>query len=696
MATTIERETLRTTSQPEAHARSTRPAALALAGLAVAAAAWAVAHAVGNGSSAMLQAALAAVWALTGVQLARKDEPHAPIVSGAAVIGGVGAAWPAAAPFAAALLPAAGMHLFLSMPDGVLRSTVRRVLAGIGYLSGLAVGGALWSSRPDFPLWPVALLIAVAALISIPPMLTSFRRSTGHGRKRMEWLGWGTVVAGGLAVLLGALRVLVQWPPHVGDVAASCTAFVPIGLAAASSIRARHSIDRVLAATISLAGLTGVVVGVYLLIVLGLGRVPHHQERTLLILSMAAAGLAALLYIPAHSRLRAFATRLVYGERQAPDDVIRNFGSRLSRAIPLDELLLQMVESLRKTLGLSTAEVWRASGGVLERAVSDPERGPAKMTLTAQEEQTVARTGVSGTAWAKIWLPRLLSGGREDANLRVAPVAHSGDLLGLIVVERRDETDLFDADDDRVLADLARQVGLTLHNVRLDSALQESLDEVRRQAVALQESRARIVAAGDRERRRIERNLHDGAQQHLVALAVKVRLIRQLAERDADRAGRMLEELAGDVEETLQELRDLAHGIYPPLLADKGLPDALASAARRAVLPTSVQATTTERFPADVEAAVYFCCLEALQNAGKHAGEGAAITIRVWEEEGGLLFEVADTGAGFDVAHRGSGAGFVNMTDRLGAMGGHVRVESAPGRGTKIQGRIPLAVEANT
>jgi signal transduction histidine kinase len=277
--------------------------------------------------------------------------------------------------------------------------------------------------------------------------------------------------------------------------------------------------------------------------------------------------------------------------------------------------------------------------------------------------------------------------------MRVAPVTHSGELLGLIVVERPPESEQFDKEEETILADLARQVGLTLHNVRLDSALQASLDEVRRQAQALQASRARIVAAGDRERRRIERNLHDGAQQHLVALAVKVRLIRQLAERDPDRATTMMEELASDVEDTLQELRDLAHGIYPPLLADKGLPEALQSAARRATLPVTVEADGLTRYPAEVEAAVYFCALEALQNASKHAGGGATATIRVWEEAGGLLFEVADNGAGFDVRQRGTGgAGFTNMSDRLGAIGGSLRVESAPGRGTRIHGTIPIAV----
>jgi signal transduction histidine kinase len=693
MATMTERTERATTASREARGVD-RGVAAALSGLAVAAAVWAVIATAGDGTTAMLQAALAAAWALTSTQLVRKGERHAWIVAVGGIAGGVGAASTDAAPFVAALLPAIGMHLLLAMPYGGLGTTPRRVLTGIFYAAGVAAGAVLYGDRPGFPLWPVAVLIVLATLTALPPAYARFRRATGPGRKRMEWLGWGAVVAGGVSILLAGISVLVDWPPNVGQVAGGMTVMIPLGLVLASSARARQSIDRVLAGTISLAGLSAVVVGVYLAIVLGLGRVPHRQERTLLVLSMAAAGVAALLYLPAHRRLREFAARLVYGERHAPDDVVRNFGSRLSRAIPLDELLLQLAESLRRTLGLSSAEVWRASGGTIELGVSDPERTRPAVTVTSQEEQTVARAGVSGPAWAKIWMPALLEG-REDEQLRVAPVTHSGELLGLIVVERPTEGEPFGQEDERILAELARQVGLTLHNVHLDSALQASLDEVRRQAQALQESRARIVAASDAARRRLERNLHDGAQQHLVALAVKVRLVRQLTDRDPAKAAAMLEELAGDVEDTLQELRDLAHGIYPPLLADKGLPEALASAARRATLPVTVEAAGIGRFPADVEAAVYFCCLEALQNAGKHAGEGATITIRVWEEEHGLLFDVADTGAGFDVAQRGSGSGFSNMADRLGAIGGSLRVESALGQGTHIHGTIPVQATAD-
>ena len=242
-----------------------------------------------------------------------------------------------------------------------------------------------------------------------------------------------------------------------------------------------------------------------------------------------------------------------------------------------------------------------------------------------------------------------------------------------------------------MLSELARQIGLALHNLALDSALQASLDEVRRQAEELRASRSRIVAASDAARRKIERDLHDGAQQHLVALTVNLRLAQRLAASDPAAAGELLDELGKGLEEAVRELRALAHGIYPPLLVDRGLEEALRSAAGRAALPTEVDAPGLGRYPAELEAAVYFCCLEAMQNAGKHAGEGASATVRVFEDGGNLRFEVTDTGAGFDLSRIGrSGAGFVNMSDRVGAIGGSLSVRSAPGEGTTVSGRLPL------
>jgi signal transduction histidine kinase len=236
----------------------------------------------------------------------------------------------------------------------------------------------------------------------------------------------------------------------------------------------------------------------------------------------------------------------------------------------------------------------------------------------------------------------------------------------------------------------AQRAELAVHNRQLDSALQESLDGLCRQAAELRASRARVVAAADGERRRIERNLHDGAQQHLTALTIKLRMVAELAEDDRDLAQELLAEARREVSDAVDELRDLAHGIYPPLLAERGLPAALSAAARRSTLPATVDAADLGRYPAEAEATVYFCCLEAIQNACKYAGPAATLGLRVREDAGTLTFQVADNGRGFDPRARGLGAGFLNMTDRLGALGGSLRVESAPHRGTTVSGTLQV------
>ena len=680
-------------------ALGTRPVARTLAlrafgvlGLALTGWVFAATVSDGAGSMRLVVAGLLVFWAATGLLLALRRPAEitlAVVVSGAAALAAAGVRADVVRPFAVALLPWAAMAIVLAMPNGALETKARRVFALLGGVAGLAAGAVLFGRRNHLPAWPFVAMAVIAAGVAAGGFAARYGRTDPTGQRRMKWLAWGAVVAAGVAMAAFGLHVLVEWPRHTGVVATTATALLPVSIVLGTDRRAVKAIDPLMARTIVAAGLTAIVVAVYLAVVLGLGRTPRHDERTLLALSMVAAVVAVLVYLPARGRLKAFATRIVYGHRRDPEDVVRNFGSRLSRSIPLDELLLQLVENLRATMALSAAEVWMESGGRLERTVSDPDRPVTAVALAGPEEATVARAGVSGPAWAKIWLPGILAD-RAEAGMRVAPVTHSGELLGLLVIERDPQAATFTAEDERLLGDLARQVGLTLHNVRLDSALQASLDEVRRQAEALQASRGRIVAAADAERRRIERDIHDGAQQQLVALAVRLRLARQFVERDPAKAGAMLAELGQTVEETLQELRDLAHGIYPPLLMDKGLPEALASAARRSILPAEVARTDVGRYLPEVEAAVYFCCLEALQNAAKHAGSDARVTIRLWEEQGGLLFEVADDGVGFDARRKGAGVGFTNMNDRLGAIGGSLRVESAPGRGTKIQGAVPL------
>jgi signal transduction histidine kinase len=322
---------------------------------------------------------------------------------------------------------------------------------------------------------------------------------------------------------------------------------------------------------------------------------------------------------------------------------------------------------------------------VLERVASDPDAGGASLILTPAEEAVVVGAGVRGEAWLRLWLPQLLEG-RGRTELRAVPIVRARELLGLLVVDGGPVTE----DAEQVLVALARQVGLALHNVRLGSALEASHDELRRHADELRASRARVVAAADAERRRIERDLHDGAQQHLVALALNLRLARELADSDPAQARSVLEELAGDVQDALEEFRDLAHGIYPPLLVERGLGEGLRSVASRSPVPVRFELQGIGRYPPEVETTVYFCCMEALQNVGKHAGAGARATVRVWEDHDGLLFEVTDDGAGFEAGAQPRGSGLENMSDRLGALGGRLSLASSPG-GTRVAGAVPLS-----
>jgi len=205
----------------------------------------------------------------------------------------------------------------------------------------------------------------------------------------------------------------------------------------------------------------------------------------------------------------------------------------------------------------------------------------------------------------------------------------------------------------------------------------------------LRRSRSRIVVAADRARSQIERDLHDGAQQRLTAVAIRLGLVQRLIERDPVRASALLSELDGELHETIAELRDLAHGIYPPLLGQRGLVEALAAAARRSPVSTTVAATDVGRYRADVETAIYFCCLEAMQNATKHAAANE-IRVNLDSRKGELAFSVTDDGVGFDPTSTISGTGLAHMADRLGAAGGTLTVRSASGDGTTVHGRVEI------
>jgi PAS domain S-box-containing protein len=226
---------------------------------------------------------------------------------------------------------------------------------------------------------------------------------------------------------------------------------------------------------------------------------------------------------------------------------------------------------------------------------------------------------------------------------------------------------------------------MALQNQRLEAELRSSLRELR-------DSRSRIMSAADEERRRIERDLHDGAQQRLLALAIELELAGELVAGDPDRGARRLHELVGDVNEAMADIRSLASGLYPSLLVERGLVEAISEVAAACAVPTTLTAESLGRYAPEIEGAVYFCCREALQNAAKHAEGARSVVIKLWEVNAEAVhFEVRDNGAGLPKGHGSEGAGITNMRDRIGARGGTLAIESHPGVGTRVKGAVPVA-----
>ncbi|MGZ8578932.1 MAG: histidine kinase [Actinomycetota bacterium] len=333
------------------------------------------------------------------------------------------------------------------------------------------------------------------------------------------------------------------------------------------------------------------------------------------------------------------ADRIVFGRRASPYEVLTDFGDRLAGTYAADDVLPRTARVLGEGVGADRTRVWLSVGEGLVPVA------------------TWSRDGVDPD-------------GPDDHR---ADVRHQGELLGALSVTMP-PNDPMDPAKEKLVGDLAAQCGLLLRNVRL-------VEELRA-------SRRRLVAAQDEERRKLERNIHDGAQQQLVALAVKSRLARGSTERDPAKTAELLTQIEQETQQALDDLRDLARGIYPPLLADKGLASAIEAQCRRSPLPVTVSADGIGRFPSDVEAAVYFSVLEALQNIAKYAHATEA-TVSLSHAGGQLTFEVSDDGRGFDLATTGHGTGLQGIDDRLGALDGTLHVESSVGVGTRLVGRLP-------
>jgi signal transduction histidine kinase len=489
-----------------------------------------------------------------------------------------------------------------------------------------------------------------------------YRRADADTRQQAKWLGAGVVVLVA-AVAVGLITSPTStWttPIPIAAETIGFTAF-PLCLGVAVLKYRLYGIDLVVNRALVYASLAVFITSVYVGIAVGIGTLVGSGGKPNLGLSIVATAIVAIGFQPLRERLQRVANRLVYGERATPYEVLSQFSERVAESYASDDVLPRMARVLAEGTNADLAEVWLRSGDVLQRAAVFP-------------LQPTVRAAVHVNSAAELSIP---------AADRAVAVRHQGELLGTLTVTKRRGESLTPIEI-KLMDDLAHQAGLVLKNVGLTADLQARLDDLRA-------SRQRLVAAQDNERRRLERNLHDGAQQHLVAIKVKLGLVEMLATRDPEKARATVLALKHDADEALETLRDLARGIYPPLLAEKGLAAALQSQAGKATLPVHVDADGVGRYPQETEAALYFCTLEALQNVQKYA-EASAATVRLHEDANQLLVEVTDNGCGFDVTTAARGAGLTNMEDRLDALGGTLQIESTPGVGTTLRATVPVPV----
>jgi signal transduction histidine kinase len=553
--------------------------------------------------------------------------------------------------------------VFLLFPTGRLRTRRWRPAAWfVGGALALATAGALagagrtWAHPFITSFSELGILIVTATfvplfaalLVSVAALVVRFARSVGEERLQLKWFAAAAVLV--LVVFFATLRFSSGLPNLLGDLA-FLWLFVAIAIAV---LKYRlYDIDIVISNAVLYGSLAVFITAVYAGLVVGVGTLAGNRRSPLL--AALAAAVVAVAFQPVRQWAGRLANRVVYGRRATPYQVLSDFAQRIGGTYSAGEVLPQMAHIVAEGTGAERVVVWLRVGDQLR-----PEAWSGSVDAGLRP---VDARPVSGRA-----LPSL-----PGAEMSV-PVLHQAELLGAISIMMPKDEPLRPAGQ-QLVADVASQAGLVLANAGLIEDLRAS--------------RQRLVTAQDEARRRLERNIHDGAQQDLVALGIKLNLAEVTVAGDPAQAGPVFGELKADTAGALENLRDLARGIYPPLLADLGLAAALSAQASKSAVPVTVEVDGVGRFGQDIEAAVYFCCLEALQNTAKYASASLA-RICLQAQDGTLRFTVSDDGTGYDARHTPMGSGLRNMADRLAALGGRLEVRSAPGQGTTITGHLPV------
>ena len=593
------------------------------------------------------------------------------------------------------------VYLFLLFPGGRLpapRWWAVSWLAGgfaISAIGGLALSPG--SDRPNLPalrnpfgVAPVPVSSGViitslagllgCAVLAVCSLFGRARRGTSVERQQIKWLAY----SGGLVALTLVPSVILSLTPGIPARIAQGALMlailtVPAAVAVAVLKYRLYDLDIVVRKTLVAALVVGAFTAVYVIVVVAVGAVTGRPGSSPL--TFAAAALAAVLLQPVRARAGLLADRLVYGKRATPYEVLSEFSGQMAGAYAVEDVLPRLAAIIGQATGAERAEVWIRTGATEQLAAAwpaqalsapppgEPAAAPAPGPLAAPVPLTQAPSAPAVTAapepdWAK------------NGRARVFGVEHQGERLGSLRVTSAPREPLTPAGE-RLVQAVAGQAGLMLRNVGLVEDLRAS--------------RQRLVAAADQARRDLERDLHDGAQQQIVALMAKLRLARNQLARDPAVAGQTLAEAQAEAQQTLQDLRELARGIHPSVLSDQGILAAVKSRITR--LPIGVRLTAGPelagaRYPDDIEGAAYFLVCEALVNVLKHAHASQA-QVMLSDDGATLRVEIIDDGAGFDPADA-AGSGLTGLTDRIEAVGGSLSIRSRPESGTRLAGELPV------
>lgn len=591
-------------------------------------------------------------------------------------------AWRRAFAVAVVVASLVSMAGYLFGPPGQLPA----ILAGSAIPAGL--GGPFAAADRGF-IDSLAVVLLAFPLVALLGLLGRYRRSAPLVRQQIRWLLAATAMT---VVGSGAAAGLEQGPDalfSIGVVLSAVVQPLPTLAVAVAILRYRlWDIDVVVSRALVTAVLWALLSVLFVVPALASGLLVGGSGT---LAAVAAALTVTLLFQPVRQRTERAVEARVYRARRRGAQQMARFGEALRTAVDVNELGDRLATTVRDGLGVPWAAFWlhlRTDGGAALRVGGTAGIKVADATVLSRE-QADRLLSQPQVAWGTT-LPAELKQLLPADTAMTIPLVAGQELVGLVACGER-VGEPFTEGDLQLLTRFAGECALGLRSLRLEAELRAKLTEIEDQAEELRVSRQRLVAVQDEERRRIERNLHDGAQQQLVNLVVR---IRELAGAiDPGRRGAW-EQVAGEAEDAVFALQDLARGIFPSVLTDQGLVAALRNHAGRLPLAVHVEiqpGLTGRRFAPEAEAALYFVALEALTNVQKHApGARASIGLHGADDDRHLVLEVRDDGPGLPDQRGGEGSGLQNMRDRMAAVGGSLDISSEPGAGTWVRARLLL------